>query len=371
MDLFAHDNEYKSWVTYLKSVIKQRQLKAAVAVNSQLILLYWELGRQITEKQELSKWGSGFIEQVSKDLKVAFPDMGGFSADNLRYCKVFYQFYSATAIHEQAVRELNASQENKEAFTEQLVRKSNSPSESPLLFQIPWGHHVLLFKKIKVQEEALFYIQQTILHNWSRSVLEYQIESGLYKRQGKAITNFETTLPKEDSDLANELLKDPYNFEFLSLSATVKELELEKKLVQHITEFLLELGRGFAYLGRQYALKVGNREFKTDLLFYHIHLKRFIIIDLKMNEFEPEYAGKMNFYINAINETIKSKEDKPAIGILLCKNKDNIVVDFSLKDIRNPIGISSFTYTQLPSDIQTELPSPEEWDNELKKAENE
>ncbi|MBX9782182.1 MAG: PDDEXK nuclease domain-containing protein [Chitinophagaceae bacterium] len=365
MDLFSNNKEYKNWITNLKAVIKQRQLKAAVAVNSQLILLYWELGKQITEKQELSKWGSGFIEQLSKDLKAAFPDMGGFSRTNLFAVKKFYQFYASFQFVPRPGGQIDA------LVIPRPGGQTNLPEIIKFCSQIPWKHNVFIIEKVKDREEVLFYVQQTILNNWSRSVLEYQIESGLYKRQGKAVTNFENTLPKEDSDLAIELLKDPYNFEFLSLSATVKELELEKKLVQHITEFLLELGRGFAYLGRQYVLKAGNREFKTDLLFYHIHLKRFIIIDLKMNEFEPEHAGKMNFYINAINETIKGKEDKPAIGILLCKNKDNVVVDFSLKDIANPIGISSFTYMELPSEIQTELPTPEEWDNELKKAENE
>ncbi len=237
--------------------------------------------------------------------------------------------------------------------------------------KIPWGHHIFLLKKIKVKEEALFYIRQTISNNWSRSVLEYQIETGLYKRQGKAVTNFTSTLPKPDSDLAIQLLKDPYNFDFLSLSENVKEIDLEKKLVEHITQFLLELGKGFAYLGRQFLLNVGGKEFRTDLLFYHIQLKSYIIIDLKMKEFEPEFAGKMNFYITAINETVKTETDKPTPGILLCKNKNNVVVDFALKDINKPIGVSTFTYNQLPKEIQKGLPSLKQWQEEINKVANE
>jgi predicted nuclease of restriction endonuclease-like (RecB) superfamily len=381
MELFANNKEYKSWITNLKLVIKQRQLKAAVAVNSQLILLYWELGKEISEKQERSKWGSGFIDQLSKDLKAAFPETGGFSSDNLRYCKVFYKFYAVDLISEQPVRELNSPKKEHASFHEQAVPKLASLQEQVVpkteneflhhLSLIPWGHHIVILKKNKELSVAKFYVTQTIKNNWSRSVLENQIETNLYQRQGKAITNFHVTLPQEDSDLANELLKDPCHFDFLSLSPAVKELELEKKLVQHITEFLLELGKGFAYLGRQFTVKAGSREFKTDLLFYHIHLRRYVIIDLKMSEFEPEHAGKMNFYINTLNETVKGNDDKPAIGIVLCKTKDNVVVDFSLKDIQNPIGISSFTYQQLPDDVKAELPTPEQWNSELKKAEHE
>ena len=238
--------DYKKWLIELKSTIKQRQIKAAVAVNSQLIQLYWELGKQIVEKQEQAQWGSGFVDQLSKDLKAEFPDMGGFSKRNLELLRQWVLFYNAYfAIAKQVVSQL----------------------QNDTFFSLPWGHHVMIIQKIKSQPEALFYINQTIENNWSRAVLEYQIETNLYQRQGKAITNFKTTLPEIDSDLANALLKDSYNFEFLTLSGKVKELELEQKLIDNIANFLLELGKGFAYLGRLFEINVGGEIFKTDLLF--------------------------------------------------------------------------------------------------------
>lgn len=230
---------------------------------------------------------------------------------------------------------------------------------------------MLILQKIKTIEEALFYIAETIENNWSRAILEYQIETGLYNRQGKAISNFKQTLPKKEGDLAQQLLKEPYKFDFLTLSAKAKEKDLEQKLIEHITQFLLELGKGFAYMGRQFPLKVGKREFRTDLLFYHTKLKAYIIIELKMKEFEPEFIGKLNFYLTSINELVKNDDDKPTIGILLCKNKDNYVVDFSLKDVNKPIGVSEFTYKELPEEIKNVLPSEKEFQNQLNKLENE
>ena len=229
------------------------------------------------------------------------------------------------------------------------------------LLSIPWRHHVLIIQKAKNIEEAVFYINKTIENNWSRSVLEYQMETNLYKRQGKALTNFKNTLPQPESDLAQQLLKDPYNFDFITLSEKAKEKDLENELIRHLTEFLLELGKGFAYMGRQYRLKVGQKEFFTDLLFYHTKLKAYIVIELKMTEFQPEFIGKLNFYITAIDQTVKDKTDNPTIGILLCKTKDNIVVDFSIKDINKAIGVSEFSYTQLPENIRKQLPTENEF----------
>lgn len=316
------NTDYKNWIVELKSKIRQSQIKAALAVNSQLILMYWELGQQITEKQKNSQWGSSFIDQLSKDLKSEFPEMSGFSVKNLRYCRNFYLFYSDASIWQQLVAKL------------QNTDKQYVLSKITL---IPWGHNLLILQKVKKPEEVLFYISQTIENNWSRSVLEYQIESGLFSRQGKAISNFKTTLPKIESDLAQALLKDPYNFEFLALSDNAREHELEQRLVQHISQFLLELGKGFAYMGRQFSVKIGKKEYRTDLLFYHTKLKAYIVIELKLKEFEPEFIGKLNFYISAINEVVKENNDNPTIGILLCKNKDDFEVDFSLRDINKPI----------------------------------
>ncbi|MGC4127966.1 MAG: PDDEXK nuclease domain-containing protein [Bergeyella sp.] len=363
--------EYGNWLKNLKHQIKNSQIKAVLAVNSELILLYWDLGRQIVEKQENAKWGSGFIRQLSEDLRAEFPDISGFSFSNLHYCRRFYKLYSSqntdVSIRPHVEGESQVAQNEIDIIFPQVVGKLESDIYSfPL---IPWGHHRIIIDKCDSVKEALFYINKTIENNWSRSVLEYQIETNLYERQGKAITNFSTTLPKIQSDLANELLKDPYNFDFLQLSEKVRETDLEKSLVAHISQFLLELGKGFAYMGRQFLLKIGNKEYRTDLLFYHTKLKCYIIIELKMKEFEPEFVGKLNYYISAINELVKEPEDQPTIGILLCKNKDDYEVEFALKDINKPIGVSAFRYTELSDEIRNALPSDEELEQELKKFE--
>ncbi len=387
------DKEYKNWLITLKSTIQQSQIKAAVAVNSALIMLYWELGKQIVEKQENAKWGTGFIDQLSKDLKEEFPEMGGFSAYNLRMCRTFFKFYiGSTSIWEQSVPKLhnidNLEVVNMEQVApkieneiwQQAVAKLKNTNEDKTkevvsqiqtqLFNIPWGHHLVLLKKIKNTRQAIFYISQTIENNWSRAILEMQIETNLFTRQGKAINNFESALPKPQSDLAREILKDPYNFSFLTLEQDVQELELEKQLVKNITQFLLELGKGFAYMGRQFELNVGSKNFKLDLLFYHTKLKCYVIIEFKTKEFEPEFVGKLNFYLSAIDELVKDENDKPTIGILLCKSKDNLIVEFALKDMNKPIGVSEFLFNELPLNIQKEMPTVEELENELFKNED-
>lgn len=327
--------DYRQWLTELKENIRKSQIKAAIAVNSELIHLYWNLGEQITEKQQNAQWGSGFIEQLSKDLQAEFPDIKGFSSRNLWKCKKLYQFYSQElTILPQLVAELE---------------------DSPL-FKIPWGHHDVILNKIKSPQEALFYIHKTVENGWSRSILEYHIEKDLFHKQGKSINNFAKTLLPPQSELANELLKDPYHFDFLQLSDKAQEREIENGLVKQISKFLLELGKGFAYMGHQYVLKVGKKEYRLDLLFYHTRLKAYIIIELKAKEFEPEFIGKLNFYISAIDELVRDQYDRPTIGILLCKGKDDYEVEFSLRDINKPIGVSSYTYNELPEELQEALP---------------
>jgi len=358
------NSDYRTWLVELKTTIRQRQIKAALSVNSELIKLYWEMGRQIAEKQN-SVWGSGFIDQLSKDLKKEFPDMKGFSKRNVELIKQWFLFYNKSfVITKQLVSKLQTIDIEHDTINDEIYEQTGW-NDIKRLFQIPWGHHILIIQKIKKSKEAFFYINETITNNWSRSVLEYQIETDLYNRQGKAITNFKITLPEIESDLASSLLKDPYNFDFLTLSTKVKEQELEDKLVLHITQFLLELGKGFAYLGRQYLLVVGGKEFRTDLLFYHTKLKCYIVIELKLNEFEPEFLGKLNFYLTAINSLVKEEDDKTTIGILLCKNKNNIVVDFALKDINKPMGVSNFTYKQLTEEIKQALPTIEQFTEQL------
>ena len=370
------NKDYKNWLINIKSKIKNSQIKAALSVNSELISLYWEIGAMIVEKQEKAKWGSGLIKQLSIDLKDEFSNLTGFSKDNLYFMKRFYLFYyKSITIVEQVVQQINEKQNTEEnIIIEQLVQQTDEYKISnwkQIVPKIPWGHHILILKKIKNQKEAIFYIKETIENNWSRSVLEYHIETNLYNRQGKAVSNFKNTLPKPESDLAQQLLKDPYNFDLLSLTKRAKEKELEQQLTQNISQFLMELGKGFAYMGKQFLLKVGDSEFRTDLLFYHTVLRAYIVIELKMTKFEPEFVGKLNFYTTAINELLKTDADKPTIGILLCKTKDNIVVDFSLKDIKKPIGVSEFTYNELPEEIKTYLPTENEFKTELNKAEYE
>jgi predicted nuclease of restriction endonuclease-like (RecB) superfamily len=254
MTKIVKNDDYKVWLNQLKSTIQRSQIKAALSVNTELIGLYWELGKQIAEKKKLAKWGDNFISQLAKDLKSEFPEMGGFSRTNLNYCRIFYDFYAQIIEN----KEINFPTISSVVISEQVVR------------QIPWGHHLIILKKIKSQPEAIFYIQETIVNNWSRSILEIQIETKLFERTGNSVNNFEAALPKPQSDLANQIIKDPYNFSFLTLEKDVQELEFERQLTKNITEFLLELGKGFAFVGRQYALQVGEKEYKIDLLFYHL-----------------------------------------------------------------------------------------------------
>lgn len=373
--------ELKNWLEPIKNQIRNSQIKASLSVNKEMISLYWYLGKKIIEKQAISKWGEGFLTTMSNELRKEFPHISGFSSDNLRFMKKLYLFYNQDdTIVAQVVQKLQIptfidsvakSQKVDNPNVAQLVQEFEENKLFDLISSIPWGHHTLILRKIKGVEEALFYVSKTIENNWSRSILEYHIETNLFQRQGKAVTNFNISLPLFQSDLAIALLKDPYSFEFITLSEKAKEKELENKLVEHLSQFLLELGNGFAYLGRQFLLKIGRKEYRTDLLFYHTKLKCYIIIELKTKEFEPEHIGKLNFYISAINELLKEADDRPTIGILLCKEKDNFEVEFSLKDVNNPIGVSRFNYTQLPENIKSVFPDLQQLSNELRKIENE
>ena len=327
------DNEYIQLIRQLKDKIRSTQIKASIAVNSVLIEFYWELGKIIYEKQTV--WGSKFLENLSKDLQKEF-DIKGLSVRNLKYCRQFYEFYI------------------------------NSIGQQPVA-QIPWGHNILIFSKSNTIDEAKFYIEQTIENNWSRNILDLQIKSNLYHRQGKSITNFKNTLPAPFSELAEQTLKDPYVFDFLTLTTKAKERDVEKQLIQHITKFLLELGKGFAFIGNQYHLEVADEDYYIDLLFYHVHLKCYVVIELKTTKFIPEYAGKLNFYLSAVDDLIKKDDDKPTIGILLCKDKNNLGVEYALRDINKPIGVSEFKFIEtLPQEIESSLPTVEEIEQELK-----
>ena len=319
------DKAYKDWLVDLKNKVRAAPLKAAVAVNSELILLYWDLGKMITEKE--NTWGSKLIPNLSKDLKAEFPNMEGFSVSNLKYCKRFYLFYQ-NQIGQQLVDQFKIPHQTENEISQQLVA------------QIPWGHNILIFSKSKDINEALFYIKETIANGWSRNILGLQIENSLFERQGKAIHNFKATLPETTSELAHQLLKDPYSFDFLALTENYKERELENALVENITKFLLELGSGFAYVGKQVLLKVGDEEFFIDLLFYHLKLRAYVVIELKATDFKPEFAGKLSFYLSASNDLLKHPTDNPTIGLLICKNNNNVVAEYALANINHPIGVS-------------------------------
>lgn len=361
------DPDFTAWFNPIKLHIRQAQIRASLAVNKELISLYWYLGNRIVEQQALTKWGDGFFDTLSKGLRTSFPDITGFSTDNIRFMKRMYLFYNQENENTaQVVQQLELSSNNDVSTNiAQVAQHSTNNKLMDLITSIPWGHHTTILRKIKDVKEAIFYINKTIENNWSRSVLEYQIETNLFDRQGKAITNFKNSLPEIQGDLANSILKDPYNFEFITLSEEAKEKDLELKLVQHISQFLLELGKGFAYMGRQFLLKVGNKEYRTDLLFYHTKLKCYVILELKVKEFEPEHIGKLNFYISAVNEFVKDAADGATIGILLCKNKDNYEVEFALRDINKPIGVSEYSYKELPENIKQSLPTLEQLTKEL------
>jgi predicted nuclease of restriction endonuclease-like (RecB) superfamily len=330
-------NAYKTFIQEIKQCIQSAQIKAAVSVNQELLRLYWDLAERIVTKQQEAAWGDRFLAQMSQDLKIEFPEMKGFSRRNLEFMRQWYRFWEAESV-----------------IAKQVVS------------QIPWGHNLVIIGKIKSIDEAMFYVQKTIQNNWSRSVLTHQIESRLYQREGKAITNFEATLPVPHSDLARQTIKDPYSFDFLMLRERYDERELEDALIEHITQFLLELGAGFSYLGRQYRLNVAGDEFFMDLLFYHVRLHCYVVIELKTVKFKPEFAGKLNFYISAVDGILKTEQDNPTIGLLICKSKNNTVVEYALQDIHKPIGVSEYTITQhLPDELKSSLPSIEEIEAEL------
>lgn len=352
----SKNDDYISFIKQIKSRIQSSQIKAAISVNQEMLKLYWFIGSEIVKKQETANWGDGLLKQISDDLQKEFPEMKGFSVTNIKYMKNWFLFWR---ISPQVVDDLN--NENRQQLVAQLENGGISA-----IFQIPWGHNREIITKIKNSTEALFYVNKTIENNWSRNVLVHQIESQLYERHGKAITNFESRLPAAQSDLAKEVLKDPYNFDFLTIHEKYNEKELEKELVSDITDFLLELGSGFSYIGKQYKITVDNEDFYIDLLFYHVKLHSFVVIELKTVKFKPEFAGKLNFYVSAVDDLIKSDLDNPTIGILICKEKSKTIVEYALKDVNKPIGVSEYELTRhLPEKYKNALPTIEEIEKEI------
>jgi predicted nuclease of restriction endonuclease-like (RecB) superfamily len=334
--LFSSPPHYDDFLQDLKERIRRAQVKAALAVNREMVLLYWQMGREILARQQQEGWGAKVIQRLAKDLKQEFPDMKGFSRSNLMYMRAFAETYP----------------------DEQIVQE--------VLGQIPWYHNIALLDKLNSLNERLWYAQKTVENGWSRNALVLQIESGLYRRMGEAITNFEQTLPTTQSDLAQQILKSPYNFEFLELSETAQERDFEKALVDRIRDFLMELGVGFAFLGSQYPLEVGGKEYRLDLLFYHVRLHCYVIIDLKVVEFEPEFSGKMAFYVAAVDDLLRSEGDKPTIGIILCKSKNKATVEYALRYVQHPVGVATYRLRDtLPESLQGNLPTIEQLEMQL------
>lgn len=328
--------DYATWLADLKGRIHNAQQRAALAVNRELVGLYWQIGRDILTRQADQGWGAKVIERLAIDLRTAFPEMKGFSPRNLKYMRAFAEAWP-DAEFVQAV-----------------------------LAQLPWYHQLALLDKLNHPEDRRCYATKAIEHNWSRNILVMQIESGLQQRSGSAITNFDVSLPQMQSDLARESLKDPYRFDFLGLTEEAQEREVENALVKHVTEFLLELGAGFAFVGRQVLLDVGGDEFFIDLLFYHLKLRCYVVIELKGGKFKPEHLGQLGFYLTAVDRQVKDEQDNPTIGLLLCKSKNKVVAEYALGDKSQPMGIAEYKLVEsLPAELRTSLPSIEQLEQEL------
>jgi predicted nuclease of restriction endonuclease-like (RecB) superfamily len=330
---------YDRFLKDLKQRIRTAQVKAALAINQEMVMLYWSIGRDILNREEQEGWGAKIVDRLAKDLKAAFPDITGFSARNMRYMKALAEAYPDEQILQRCVAIL------------------------------PWRHNIVLLEKLKDQEQRLWYAAQASANGWSRDILAMQIDSDLYRRQGGAVTNFDRTLPSPQSDLAQQLIKDPYNFSFLSLEKDAQERDLEKALVLHIRDFLLELGVGFSFVGSQYPIEIDGRDFRLDLLFYHLKLRCFVVIDLKMGDFQAEFSGKMNFYVSAVDEVLRHPDDQPTIGLILCRSKSRTIAEFSLRGMSQPIGVATHEIgKELPDNLKDALPTVEQLEAELDNA---
>lgn len=364
--------EYNQWLADVKSGIRQCQIKAAMSVNRDLLQLYWQLGHDIAIQQSEARWGDGLIARLSRDLTAEFPEMKGWSERNLRSIRNWYVSYSQYfEIRKQVVAELEAGVSEGDKSPENLAVPAPMPvTETPItssFFSVPWGHHVVIMRKCKEMGKAMFYIEQTAENNWSRSTLEWQIESRLYERKGKAITNFAQTLPQPQSDLAQQLTKDPYVIDLMGIRQEMTEREIETHLNSHISRYLLELGKGFTFYGSQVKVEAGDGDFYIDQLFYHVRLHCFVVVELKAGKFKPEHVGQLNFYVSAVDAQLKMEQDNPTIGLLICKDKDDVVAEYSLRNVATPIGVSSMRiYDELMKDFKTSLPSVEDIENSLK-----
>ncbi|AMP40318.1 PDDEXK nuclease domain-containing protein [Ralstonia solanacearum] len=335
-DLSPTAPDYAGWLADLKTRVERARQRAALSVNLELVLLYWQLGRDIVERQQQQGWGAKVIDRLARDLRAAFPDMRGFSPRNLKYMRALAQAWPEPGFVQQAAA------------------------------QLPWFHLCTLLDKLATREEREWYAAKAVEHGWSRNVLVMQIETRAHERHGNAVTNFPDRLPSPQSDLARASLKDPYIFDFLGLTDEIQERDLENALIRHITQFLLELGAGFAFVGRQYRLEVGGDEFFIDLLFYHLKLRCYVVVELKTTPFKPEYAGQLNFYLSAVDAQLKAPTDQPTIGLLLCKEQNRLVAEYALRGMAKPMGVAEYQLLrEIPAPLTSDLPSIEQIEAEL------
>ena len=360
----ASNSDFKSWVSQLKQDIRSAQIRAAIKVNTELLRLYWRMGADICEKQKSASWGDGWLKELSRELMTEFPDMKGFSHRNLQYIRQWYLFYNQeNTIVQQAVAQLedvNVQQAVAKLDVDMRQQTVAQISED-VFFSVPWGHHLYIISQCKDVSRAVFYLKKTVENGWSRAVLLNYLDTNLYERQGKAVNNFNRLLANPQSELAAQTLKDPYNFDFLTLDGEYRERELEQALTHNVTRFLLELGTGFAFVGSQVSLQVGEDTVYPDLLFYHLELRCYVVVELKVTKFKGEHLGQLGVYVSAVNHIKKKPTDNPTIGLLICKTKNNVMAQYALESTNQPIGISEYQLSKLmPEHIQSQLPTIED-----------
>ncbi|MFP1760035.1 PDDEXK nuclease domain-containing protein [Lonsdalea quercina] len=366
---------YPALLTDIKQRVRHAQVRAMLAVNAELIRLYWDIGALIDQRQKQEGWGAAVIPRLAKDLHNELPEEKGFSERNIKRMLAFYREYPHLAACAEKVPQAVAQIATKGKGPQAVAQNCEGPVPptdatlifpTDLLLSLPWGHHAELIAKVKDPATRQWYMRAAIENGWSRNILLMQIETAAHQRQGKAASNFALRLPPSDSDLAQQTLKDPYLFDFLTLEAGFHERELETGLIGHLEKFLLELGQGFAFVGRQFHLDLGGDDFYIDLLFYHLKLRCYVVIDLKRGDFKPEYAGKMNFYCNVVDDKLRHETDKPTIGLILCQKSNRVLAEYALRGMEKPIGVSSFELTRaLPETLQSSLPSIEQIEREL------
>ena len=360
----ASNSDFKSWVSQLKQDIRSAQIRAAIKVNTELLRLYWRMGADICEKQKSASWGDGWLKELSRELMTEFPDMKGFSHRNLQYIRQWYLFYNQeNTIVQQAVAQLEDVnvQQAVAKLDDDMRQQTVAQISEDVFFSVPWGHHLYIISQCKEVSRAVFYLKKTVENGWSRAVLLNYLDTNLYERQGKAVNNFKRLLANPQSELAAQTLKDPYNFDFLTIDGEYRERELEQAITHNVTRFLLELGTGFAFVGSQVPLQVGEDTVYPDLLFYHLELQCYVVVELKVTKFKGEHLGQLGLYVSAVNHSKKKPTDNPTIGLIICKTKNNVMAQYALESTNQPIGISEYQLSKLmPEHIQSQLPTIED-----------